>query len=482
MNQATSLLRWNRTRALGAALGSALAVAVGTLVALSGSSIDITAGLAVVCAYFVFAAVSLREPSIFAAVFLLVLEVLPPFYFSQLGETPVYLSFFLLPIALAIIIARFPDLLFPWDPVAKGLVVFLGATALSIPFALWLSGVQVAIDSLSRWLLLSHAGLVYYLIRGAGRMHASGTERGMFRLLLIGSVVSAAYGILDFVWPVPISHPSADQFIWLNSSILRRAQGVFYESSNFANFCGFFLVPVSTALLTHRERYLRLPRSLLLLFVSVLGLAILVGFSRSTWASVLVAVFISIVLCRIKVGRGLLVFLGLAVPLFLLWTFSPELWDYLLSARVGRLGDIFTDPNVATSGRFDTWLRVLSIMRDHPQYLIFGIGYKTLPVTRLFHEEIITDNGYLSLLLETGIFGLAGFLILSRAILTTFSKLARSTAEVPAFWSAVLFSAWCGELVLLVAADAYTYWRNIAVLTALMALTMNLVERAESEQ
>jgi O-antigen ligase len=170
-------------------------------------------------------------------------------------------------------------------------------------------------------------------------------------------------------------------------------------------------------------------------------------------------------------------FAAAAVPIILLWTLSPELWSYLVNARVGQVFDIFDDPNFATSGRFDTWIRVLSIMRDQPQYLLFGIGYKTLAITRLFHGEIITDNGYLSLLLETGIAGLAGFLVLSGAILRTFFRLARSANELLAFWATVLFSIWCGELVQLLATDAYTYWRNIVVFAALMAWTLNLAER-----
>jgi hypothetical protein len=35
---------------------------------------------------------------------------------------------------------------------------------------------------------------------------------------------------------------------------------------------------------------------------------------------------------------------------------------------------------------------------------------------------------------------------------------------------------WCGELVQLMAVDAYTFWRNISILTALVALTMNRAE------
>jgi hypothetical protein len=119
-------------------------------------------------------------------------------------------------------------------------------------------------------------------------------------------------------------------------------------------------------------------------------------------------------------------------------------------------------------------------MRDNPQYLFFGVGYKTLTVTRLFHGEIITDNGYLSLLLETGIAGLAGFLLFSISILTVFFRLAHSAHRSTAFWATVLFSIWCGELVLLLAADAYTYWRNISIFAAMAALTLALAERTTS--
>ena len=125
-------------------------------------------------------------------------------------------------------------------------------------FAFWLSGTSTGLNSLSRWLLLSHAAPVYFLIRGFAPGKAGGPERGIFRLLLLGSVLSAAYGIIDFVWPIPLAHPAADQFIWLEGAVVRRAQGVFYESSNFANFCGFFLTAASAAFLGAQRAF---PRS-----------------------------------------------------------------------------------------------------------------------------------------------------------------------------------------------------------------------------
>jgi O-antigen ligase len=429
-------------------------------------------------AYLLFAAVAVKEPLTFAVTFLLVLEIFPPFFFEQTGHTPVFPSFFLLPIGAAIVVCRLRDLRFSGDSVANSLAIFLMGIAFSLPFAWWLSGAEAGADSLSRWLLLLQMVFIYCLVRGSARATATRCERWAFRLLLAGAVLSATYGIVDFVWPVPFRHPAADQFIWLGTVVLRRAQGVFYESSNFANFCGFFLVITSAALLARKERVLGIHRAAVIASVTILSLAVLVAFSRSTWASVFIAlvVFASIT-GNVKVRRGAVFLLVLAVPLCLLWKLSPGLWNYLLDARVGRLAEIFTSPNVATSGRFDTWGRVLSILADNPQYLAFGIGYKTLTFTRLFHGEIIVDNGYLSLLLETGFVGLTGFFIFSRTMLKSFFKLAHSRDQALAFWSAALFSLWCGQLVQMLAVDAYTFWRNMVIFAALAAFTLNRAER-----
>jgi hypothetical protein len=460
-------------------LVTTLVCAAGAAMALFGHPLLFIVALLCAAGYLLLTLISIREPLILAGTLLLALEVLPPFYLTSTGETPIYASFFAFPIFLAVVLLRFPDIYWEWDPISRGLLAFLIGTATSIPFAFWLSGFGAATQSLSRWILLSHTALVYWLIRGCTNKDSSSAEQKILRLLVAGAVISAAYGIVDFVWPIPLSHPAADQFIWLEGAVVRRAQGVFYESSSFANFCGFFLIAASCAFAGRKERMLGFPRSLLVVFISILSLAVLVSFSRSTWASILVALFVSLLLSRVvRLSRGLAVACALVIPLLLLWAFSPGLWEYLVSGRIGRLFEILDDPNSATSGRVETWIRVLSILRENPQYLLFGVGYKTLPVTRLFHGEIVTDNGYLSLLLETGAIGLTAFLLWSSAILRVFYRLARSAQEIPAFWGTVLFSIWCGELVQLLAADALTYWRNISIVTALMALTLNLAVRS----
>ena len=453
-------------------------IVLGSLLAFHAASPVAIAAIAGGIAYLLFSALSVLEPMVFVAVFLIILEIFPPLYLARLGDRPLYLSFFILPVGFLIVICRLPDLHFTWDPLAKGLASFLAGTACSLPFAWWLSGARTGTESLSRWLLLSQIGLVYFLIRGGGRRVEARIEHAIIPLMFLAAGISAAYGIVDFFWPISLPHPPLNQFIWLDATILRRAQGVFYESLNFANFCGVFLVVAAAALLTKRERYLGLPRWLLVSFMAILSLAVLVAFARSTWAATLVAILVFSFQSRlIRVRRVAVILLALGVPLVLLWTFFPELWRYFLDVRVRRLAGLFSDPNLTSSGRFETWLRLLEIMRENPQYLVFGIGYKTLTFTRLFHDEMIADNGYLSLLLETGAIGLGSFLLLSAAIMKTFSRLAREGNDSVAFWSALMLAIWCGELVQLVAVDAYTFWRNMVVLVALMALALNRAER-----
>jgi hypothetical protein len=425
-----------------------------------------------------FALISFREPMVLITIFLLCLILLPPLYSSRFGETPLYISSLLLPLAIAVIIVRWPDFRIKTDAIAIGLVWFLGGTALSLPFSWWLSGSEVGVESLSRWVLLAQTGLIYVLARGGTRRVETKLERTLVPLLMVAAMLSGLYGIIDFIWPVPIPHPAAEQHIWLRSGVVRRAQGVFYESSNFANFCALFLTAACAGFLTRKERLLRLPRAVLALAILILGSAVVVAFSRSVWANVLVALSVLISLSRAVATRRLAVFLmALSAPLLLLSFHSSELWDYVLSNRLGYVGQLFADPNLASSWRYQTWIQLVSAFFETPAYFIFGVGYKSLPHTRLFHQQIVTDNGYLNLLVECGVVGLLGFLVFCSSIFKTLWRVSRSQVEAVSFWGLVLFSFWCGECVLMLTADAYTYWRNMVVFVALVALVMNWAER-----
>ena len=458
-----------------------LALVVGGVASLAAARPTWLAAAAGAILFGLFAFVSLRRPHVFIVIFLVTLIVLPPLFLPRSPETPLYLSTFMLPVGAAVFLARFPDFRFRLDPVAKGLGIFLLATGLSLPFGFWLSGAEVGAAGLFRWALLAQAALIYVLVRGAGVGCESGPARWLMTVLMIAALFTAASGIFDFFWPVAIPHPAAEQHIWVGGEVLRRAQGVFFEASSFANLCGFFLSVAAAAFIARNENAVGMSRSWLWLAIPILTLAVFVALSRSAWGNVAVTNLVfAAVSRRARFWRGAGFLLALAIPVGILWSYTPELWGYLVDARLGNLTLLFADPNLASSGRYETWSRVVSIMQDNPQYLLFGVGYKTLPFTRLFHDEIITDNGFLNLLLETGVVGLGGFLLFSVSVLRTFLKHARSGKRNLAFWGALLFSFWCGELVQMLAADAYTYWRNMIVFLAVMALTVNLADSEES--
>ena len=72
---------------------------------------------------------------------------------------------------------------------------------------------------------------------------------------------------------------------------------------------------------------------------------------------------------------------------------------------------------------------------------LVGIGYKTLPYTDYLGAPVVADNMYLSLLVETGIAGLAALLWLNVAILRAAaraSRVARSRARLLRHLDAVL--------------------------------------------
>ena len=417
---------------------------------------------------------SLRRPMLFASTFLAVLTLLPPFFFRSTGDNPIYVSTLLMPIGVAVVVTRWRDLS-RLDTVGRGILVFLIGVGMSLPFAFILSGDKIGWESLSRWLMLAQMALVYWIVRTSC---SAGACARLFPWLTLAAALIAGYGVFDFFWPVPIPHPAADQFIWLQSSVLRRAQGVFYESCNFANFCEFFFVAAAGAVIAGRERFLRIRTLYVLPLVFVLGLAVLLAFSRSAWISASISLTVFVLLSgKARLGRTLLFWAALGLSLLLFAHWVPEIWHYVVSVRIGGFSRILVDPDSVSSGRISVWARVISILFDNPQYLFFGIGYKTLPFTRLFHGEITTDNGYLSLLLETGIVGLGGFLFFSRSVLRTFLALARSGRGAAGFWSTLLFSFWCGECAQMLAADAHTYWRNLVVFAALMACTLNLSDR-----
>src|SRR5439155_8284190 len=148
---------------------------------------------------------------------------------------------------------------------------------------------------------------------------------------------------------------------------------------------------------------------------------------------------------------------------FLFYMVSPEVVLNFFQWRLGNLLNLVSDPNFATSGRWETWMKLFGFFADHPWLLFFGVGYKTLPHTNLFGTPLIADNGFLSLAFETGILGLIAFISLNIAIFRSLHKTSQHQNSTIHLYSTFLFAFWCGEMVQMLTGDIFTYWRNLII-------------------
>ena len=89
----------------------------------------------------------------------------------------------------------------------------------------------------------------------------------------------------------------------------------------------------------------------------------------------------------------------------------------VLAAALLSAEYLFTATEGVLSGRVASWHTLAAWIAANPWQAMFGIGYKTLPYTNFLGSPVVADNMYLSLLVETGVAGLAALVWLNVAIL-----------------------------------------------------------------
>jgi hypothetical protein len=408
--------------------------------------------------------------------------VVPPLYPSLLGgETPVYVANLLFVAGCFVLAIRGVDPI-GTDSVGRAAASFLLALALSIPFGFWFSGTSEGVGSCLRFFLLLHPFLIYQWLRVVRPLDREASLILAGKFLLGVGAVAALYGIVDFYVPILIPHPFADQYIYLDGRMIRRAQGMFYEASSFGNVSAFFLGFTLAILLSWWKTLSLAWKTALYLMTGIFTTALFLSYSRGSWANVLVTVTVFLILrqkLRLRiVAASVCVVAGFV---FLVYQMSPLVVLNFFNWRMGTLLEFWSDPNLATSGRWEAWWRLISFFADHPWYLIFGIGYKTLPHTHLLGKPLIADNGFLSLTFEAGIIGLAAFFWLNGAVFSTTLRASRQRNSVRAIGAAFMFAFWCGEMVQMVTGDLFTYWRNMVVFFAALALVQAAPEGSAAE-
>lgn len=422
---------------------------------LSGA-VTLTAGLCLLpLAWYVFSV-----PYRWLTLFLTAVLLLPPLPLPG-GDTGPHPSVVLAAIGVLAGMANLDRWRIRWTPLHSALAALSFAMLLSLGFAGLYSGAATAGASAARVALFLIGVYIYFTSAGGPDAMDASATRGMTKALFWIALAAAAFGCIDFVYQLPAPAGYEPQFVWLKSGVYRRAQGLFYEASTLGNFCAFFLVGAVVAL-AERQRLRSVSPVALRCGLVVFSAALLLSFSRASVVCALLAVMVLAILERRRwQGRRALLVFAILIPVaagvfaLALPEVAGAYW-----ARVGfTLDRLLTAPDRVLSGRLESWGAIAGFIAQHPWQTLVGIGYKTLPYTEYLGKPVIADNMYLSLLVETGLLGLAALVALNAAILIT----CRRAMQKGSFYGKWLFCFWIGEMVQMLTGDILTYWRVLPV-------------------
>jgi hypothetical protein len=407
---------------------------------------------------------TLRLPHRWLTLFLAAALLLPPLPVSigDSGPHPCLLFAGLGLLAGAIWIRHWRiDLTGPGAPLAALLAVLLASVAM----AAFTSGLAAAAGSFARVALFAISAYIYFYPPG---------NAPRLRWLFYVAAASALFACIDFYYQFPAPAGYGPQFVWLDSGVYRRAQGLFYEASTLGNFCAFFLVMIAVALARPRAES-PVPRKALAAGGTIFLAALVLSYSRASLVNVVVALAVLawVNRRRFRTARTLtLLAIGGGGGALLLWRVFPafvETYWLRLSATAEYL---FSATEGVLSGRVASWRMLLGWIGEHPWQTLTGIGYKTLPYTDYLGAPVVADNMYLSLLVETGVLGLAMLIWLNVAVVRAAGRASHSTDPRRAFCGTWMLCFWAGEVVQMASGDILTYWRVLPVYLWVLAMAV----------
>jgi O-antigen ligase len=393
----------------------------------------------------------LRAPARWVIVFLIAAVALPPLPIAIGGSGPH-------PALLVALLGFLAGLFFlrawriPGDSLSRALIVFFFILLFSVAPAMVYSGFQVGVATLARVALFGVSVYIFFYVTvgPAGRDPANPLRAT--RLLFWAACASALFACLDFYFQFPAPAGFSDQYVWLDTGAFRRAQGLFYDASTLGNFCAFFLAMIAVALARpSAER--PVSRFALVMGGVLFSAALVFSYSRASILNLLVAGAALLALHHKRVPFGRLMLIA-AVATILVYVVAPAFVRLYLQ-RLGNTSYFFAASDTILSGRVSSWRALLDFLVANPWHALIGIGYKTLPYSDFTGGKVIADNMYLSLLVETGVAGLAALVWLHAAILRAAWRVRAS------FFGTWIFCFWCGEIAQMLSGDLFTYWRVV---------------------
>ena len=441
------------------------------------SAVALTPGMAakvILCAPILLVPLSwslLTSPTAWLGLFFGCALLTPPLPFS-LGDSGPHVALLAACAGLFIGLLRLREWRLRLDALSLSLIGLWMAFAFSLSMAAIYSGLSIAAGSFARVLLFGISVYVFLYVRDGPTRLTPRQSLGAIRWLFLAAALSALFACVDFYFQFPTPAGYEQQFVWLESGVYRRAQGLFYEASTLGNLCAFFLEMIAVALFRPKQGQ-PVPRTAMLVGGTALAAALVLSYSRASLVNVAVALVVLLWLNRRRVhwqrltawttvfSAGAAGLLAAAFPVF-----ARAAW-----LRVSAAFEYFSEsPNAVLSGRITSWQTLLSFLASHPWHALLGVGYKTLPYSDFIGAKAVGDNTYLTLLVETGLVGLLGVLALNAAILAAAYEASRSRDSVRSFCGTWMFCFWTGQCVQMLSADLLTYWRILPVYFFVLAL------------
>ena len=359
------------------------------------------------------------------------------------------------------------------EPLPIALVAFWLVLGLSLSLAAVDSGISVAAIGLARLGLLGISAYSFYYFAYCAPGNGATRLVWWIRLLFGLAVVAAGFACLDFYfqWPPPAGFGA--QFVWLTGGVYRRAQGFFYEASTLGNFCAFFLLLIAVVWVRRDMRPPLLSRWTLAIGAAVLATALLFSFSRSSLLALLVSACVLTFLERRarRISHWLAIAcVGVLGAVAFAYVLAPDFAQAYFLRLWFTATDLFARPEIWLSGRLSNWSLLLNFLAEHPEKLLLGIGYGTLPHTDVFGRPVVGDNMYLSMLVETGILGVAAMGIFLVTLISTAYRISRSNDAIASLVGTWLFCFWVGQLAQMLSVDVLTFWRVLPLYLGLLGM------------
>jgi O-antigen ligase len=357
-----------------------------------------------------------------------------------------------------------------WPPLTLPLLVFIGVLLLS---TLGTTSPQYSLKELLKWFEV----LVLYILV-ANEMRG-GWAAALVAVVLGAGALAALQGIYQFLFQV-----GPEEFVLFGRFM--RASGMFEQPNPYAGYLGLTL-PVAlgligAAIVPVGKRI----KGRWLLWAggcgSLMAAAMIMSWSRGAWLGLGAAVAVMVLAAAARSGRAailglvfvvlvgyLLVAGGVAlVPPSIVQRFA-DFVPYVGLADVR--GIEITDANFAVLERMAHWQSALSMWSDNP-WLGIGIGnyepvYPRYALPLWPYPLGHAHNYYLNIAAETGVFGLASYLVLWMAALVYAWRAARRATGW--YWGIAL-----GVLGVLVHLTVHNLFDNLYVHSMYLLVAMLL--------